>query len=195
MMVRVSGGRLRGRGLLTPEDQRVRPTTGRMRETLFSMLGERIAGAWVLDLFAGSGVLGIESLSRGAQGAWFVEQDPAIARMIRANLQGCGVAEQSGVIEDSVVRPALGEMVRRAVQSRCGAFVPFDLVLMDPPYRQGLVPITLERLADSTLLAPGAVAVAEHESGGVGKGVAPVWRPMQNRRHGETQISFWQWNG
>lgn len=194
-MVRVSGGALRGRGLLTPDDRSVRPTTGRMRETLFSMLGERLVGAWVLDLFAGSGLLGIEAVSRGALGAFFVEKDPAIAARIRANVRSCGLAEQGEVIEESALRPGLDVRVQQAARTRFGVFTPFALVLMDPPYRQGLVATTLDLLAATALLAPGAVAVAEHEVGGVGKGVAPLWRPMQNRRHGETQISFWQWSG
>ncbi|MBF0626756.1 MAG: 16S rRNA (guanine(966)-N(2))-methyltransferase RsmD [Magnetococcales bacterium] len=194
-MVRVSGGSLRGRGLLTPPDERVRPTTGRMREMIFSILGSRLIGARVLDLFAGSGVLGIESVSRGAASACFVELDRGVARLLHANLVSCGIEHASTLIEDSVVRPGVDERIQRDLKIRCNVFAPFDLLFMDPPYRQGLVPATLEMLAASTLLAPGAVAVAEHEAGIVGKGVAPAWRPMQNRRHGETQISFWQWSG
>ncbi|MBF0190839.1 MAG: 16S rRNA (guanine(966)-N(2))-methyltransferase RsmD [Magnetococcales bacterium] len=193
--MRVSGGRLRGRRVETPPDERVRPTTGRMRETLFSILGGRVERAWVLDLFAGSGVLGIEALSRGGRGAVFVESDPAIAALIRANLLGCGVGDEGIVIGESVLRPGLDRMVPQFAQTRFGRFTPFDLVFLDPPYRQGLVGSTLDMLADSGLLAPGAVAVAEHETGGLGKGVAPVWRPLQNRRHGDSQVSFWQWKG
>ncbi|MBF0273411.1 MAG: 16S rRNA (guanine(966)-N(2))-methyltransferase RsmD [Magnetococcales bacterium] len=195
-MVRVSGGSLRGKRVETPPDERVRPTTGRMRETLFSILGSRrLDGAWVLDLFAGSGVLGIEALSRGARGAFFVESDPVVATLIRANLLGCGVENAGAVIGESVLRPGLDRIVHQVGQTRFGRFTPFDLVFLDPPYRHGLVASTLAMLADSGMLIPGAVAVAEHEAGGVGKEVSPVWRPLQNRRHGETQISFWQWKG
>ncbi|MBF0341338.1 MAG: 16S rRNA (guanine(966)-N(2))-methyltransferase RsmD [Magnetococcales bacterium] len=194
-MVRVGAGSLRGRVLATPADERVRPTTGRMREALFSMLGERLAGAWVLDLYAGSGILGIESISRGARGAWFVEADPGVAAAIRGNLSACGVEARTGLVESLVLQSGLAGLLRGRAEARFGLFSPFDLILMDPPYRRGLVPPTMEMLAASALLAPGALAVAEHEPGAVAKGVAPDWRPMHNRRHGETQVSFWQWRG
>ncbi|MBF0614769.1 MAG: 16S rRNA (guanine(966)-N(2))-methyltransferase RsmD [Magnetococcales bacterium] len=194
-MVKIAGGRLRGRTLQTPRDARVRPTTGRMREMLFSMLGARLPGAWVLDLFAGSGVFGIEAVSRGARGAVLVENDPQVASLIRANLQACRVSELALLVEASVLRPGLDLLLARWLPEHFGHPVAFDLIFMDPPYGQGAVAATLEMLASSTLMAPGCLAVAEHEAGGVAKGVAPAWHPMHNRRQGETQISFWQWSG
>ncbi|MBF0429523.1 MAG: 16S rRNA (guanine(966)-N(2))-methyltransferase RsmD [Magnetococcales bacterium] len=194
-MVKISGGQLRGRMVQTPMDLRVRPTTGRVRESLFSILGDRINGAWVLDLFAGSGLLGIEALSRGAQGALFVERDLKIADLIRHNLRTCGIDFFGEVVGVSALHPGLDETVQRAASIKFGTFSPFELVFMDPPYRQGMVPSALKLLSRSALLVPGAVVVAEHEAGGEGKEPLLAWHPLQNREYGDTRISFWQWRG
>ncbi|MBF0126666.1 MAG: 16S rRNA (guanine(966)-N(2))-methyltransferase RsmD [Magnetococcales bacterium] len=194
-MVRVTGGGLRGRVLQTPRDQRVRPTTGRAREALFAMLGERVTGAWALDLFAGSGVLGLETLSRGGGGALFVEQDGSIAELIRLNLRACGMETRGEVVTASVLHPGLVGQVQQGAMRRFGQVPAIGLVFMDPPYGRGLVPAALEMLAHSPLLAPKAVVVAEHEPGGEGKALQGAWHPLQNRAYGDTRISFWQWRG
>lgn len=193
-MLKISGGQLRGITLKTPMDQRVRPTTGRVREALFSILGNRIMGAWVLDLFAGSGLLGLEAISRGANGGVFVERDLAIVDLIRHNLTKCKMAGRGEVLSCCVLNPALGRLVRQAACQRFGTFSPIDLVLLDPPYGQGLVPTALKALAQTDLLAPQAVAVAEHEPGGEGKESLDAWQLLQNRSYGDTRISFWQWH-
>lgn len=162
---------------------------------LFSILGTRLQGAWVLDLFAGSGILGIEALSRGARALVAVEQDPSVAALIRSSLHTCRIAHQALLVEESVMRPGLDQLLIQRMQAQFGCLAPFDLVFMDPPYHLGLVAATLERLAASTLIAPGGVAVAEHEAGSLPKGVAPTWHPMHNRRQGDSQVSFWQWSG
>lgn len=194
-MLKITGGSLRGRLLTLPEDDRVRPTTARMRETLFSMLGTRVEGAWVLDLFAGGGTLGIEALSRGARGALFVERDEAVVALIRKNLLSLGLEARAEVRRDTVPGTGIVESIRRAALSRFAGWPGFDLVFMDPPYHSGLLAPTLAMVANATLLAPDAVAVAEHETLAVAKGVAPAWRPMHNRRQGESQVSFWRWRG
>ncbi|MEO5331466.1 MAG: 16S rRNA (guanine(966)-N(2))-methyltransferase RsmD [Magnetococcus sp. YQC-5] len=194
-MVKISGGQLRGRQLQTPTDLRVRPTTGRVRESLFAILGTRLHGGWALDLFAGSGLLGIEAISRGVQRAVFVEQELPIAALIRHNLHSCGVETRGTVVTSSVLHPGLNGLVQTAAQHHFGSFAPVDLVFMDPPYGQGLVPVALGILAHSTLLAPGAVAVAEHEPGGEGNRMEKKWHPLQIRQYGDTRISFWQWKG
>ncbi|MBF0165524.1 MAG: 16S rRNA (guanine(966)-N(2))-methyltransferase RsmD [Magnetococcales bacterium] len=195
-MLRITGGSLRGRMLMTlPPDDRVRPTTARMRETLFSMLGTGVEGAWVLDLFAGGGTLGIEAMSRGARGALFVERDAAIVALIRKNLATCGLEARATVVREDVERAGVVASIRREAMARFEAWRGFDLIFMDPPYHAGLLAPTLAMLADSTLLAPDAVAIAEHDALAVAKGVAPAWRPMHNRRQGESQVSFWRWRG
>jgi 16S rRNA (guanine966-N2)-methyltransferase len=117
--VRVVAGEFRGRRLAAPRGTRTRPTADRVREALFSMLGD-VSGARVLDLYAGSGALGIEALSRGADSAVFVERDPRAVAAIERNLESLGVEEE--VLRDDVVR-----FLRRGSGT-------FDLVFCDPPY-------------------------------------------------------------
>jgi 16S rRNA (guanine966-N2)-methyltransferase len=161
--LRVVGGHLGGRRLRTVPGADTRPTSDRVREALFGMLGERVEGARVLDLFAGTGALGIEAMSRGAGSAVLVEQAAAAVAVIRANLEALD-------LNDTVkVRRTRVETYLRT--QRDG---PFDLVLLDPPYAApvGLVAGVLGRLA-RTALAPGAVVVVESSA----RAEAPPWPP------------------
>jgi 16S rRNA (guanine966-N2)-methyltransferase len=161
--VRVVGGYLGGRRLRTVPGADTRPTSDRVREALFGMLGKRVEGARVLDLFAGTGALGIEAMSRGAGSAVLVEQAAAAVAVIRANLEALD-------LNDTVkVRRTRVETYLRT--QRDG---PFDLVLLDPPYAApvGLVAGVLGRLA-RTALAPGAVVVVESSA----RAEAPPWPP------------------
>jgi 16S rRNA (guanine966-N2)-methyltransferase len=176
--VRVVGGRLGGRRLKAVPGRGTRPTSDRVREALFGVLGERVEGARVLDLFAGTGALGIEAMSRGAGSAVLVEQAAPAVAVIRANLEALD-------LDDTVkVRRTRVETYLRT--QRDG---PFDLVLLDPPYAApvGLVAGVLGRLA-RTALAPGAVVVVEAAA----RAEAPPWPPGlvpdPPRRYGETAI-------
>ena len=136
MSVRVIAGQWRGRKLVTPEGETTRPTAERTRETLFSMLLSRLGsfdGLAVADLFAGSGALGIEALSRGATTCVFVEQDPPAIRALRTNIANLGVPAQCDVRASSVL--SLGP-----------AKAPLDLILLDPPYRSGAGAVALDKL-------------------------------------------------
>jgi 16S rRNA (guanine(966)-N(2))-methyltransferase RsmD len=137
--VRVIAGTFKGRRLKTPIWEGVRPTSDKLRGTLFNILQTQITGARVLDGFAGTGATGIEALSRGAAHVTFVERDRRAIALIRANLALCGV-EQGYTIECGDVASVL----RRSPQDR-----PFDLVLLDPPYDAdpGIVLRTLEAAA------------------------------------------------
>ena len=147
-------GRLGGRRFQAPPGQATRPTSDRVREALFSMLGP-LDRARVLDLFAGSGALGIEALSRGAAAAVFVERDPRAARVLRANLTGLGLGAGEARVLVSDVRTAL--------RSASIAADPYDLVLLDPPYRLAarLGPELSAALAG--VPAPGGLVVTESD--------------------------------
>ncbi len=149
--MRVVAGRFGGRRLAAPPGRGTRPTADRVREALFSILGS-LDGARVLDLYAGSGALGIEALSRGAARAVFVERDARVAAVLRANLEALGV----GAEEARVIR---GDALRNA-SSGDG---PYDLVLIDPPYR--LAAALGQELSDAVapVLAPGARVVTESD--------------------------------
>jgi 16S rRNA (guanine966-N2)-methyltransferase len=150
--VRVVAGSFGGRRLVVPPGASTRPTADRVREALFSVLGDRVAGAGVLDLFAGSGALGLEALSRGAASATFVDRDPAAIRAVRANLDALGIAA-------TVRRADARAFLRTASSAACA----YDVVFLDPPYKQA------ERLGEElsvtlpAVLAPGAVVVAESD--------------------------------
>ncbi|EFL53215.1 methyltransferase [Solidesulfovibrio fructosivorans JJ]] len=186
MSMRVIAGRFGGRRIKVVDAVGLRPATGRVREALFSMLAAREAifpGARVLDLFAGAGSVGIEALSRGADFCLFVEKNPAVAKMLRENLRGLGLASgEAKVVEADVARalPRLAE-------------TPFDIVAIDPPYGHDLLPPTLAALVGSGLLAPDGVIAAEIEAGAR---LAPVDVPeslacLTDRTYGQTRIILW----
>lgn len=153
-MVRVIAGSARGVPLKAPKGQGTRPTADRVKESLFAVLGERVVGAVVLDLFAGTGSLGIEALSRGAQRALFVEKDPRVARILRENLEKCRLSPLATVLVAAVPpRLPLPE-----------GFDRFDLVFLDPPYERGLVRPALEWLSANRLVAPGGWVVVERSA-------------------------------
>lgn len=135
--MRIVAGEWRGRQVVAPQGDTTRPTADRTRETLFSMLVSRLGsfeGLAVADLFAGSGALGLEALSRGAASCIFVEQDAAAIRALRSNIANLRAQAQSDVRASSVL--ALGP-----------AKAPLDLILLDPPYGTGAGAVALERLA------------------------------------------------
>ena len=174
--MRVVAGRLGGRRLRAPRGRDTRPTSDRVREALFSMLGP-LDGARVLDLFAGSGALAIEALSRGAATATIVERDPRAIEVIRSNLQALGL----GADEARVVHaPA-----RAALRDASAAGDAYDLVLLDPPYRDA--PALGRELSGAlpSVLAPTARVVSESDRRSPLDLDLPV---VRERRYGDTLI-------
>lgn len=160
-----------------------RPTSDRVREAVFSILGARVDGAVVLDLFAGSGALGLESLSRGAQRADFVERDRKACRVIEANLAKARLADRARVVG------------REAAAFLKGATAVYDLVFADPPYlkRDGDVDYAAGLLADENLrrvISPDGMVILETAKGH-GKTVpAAGWELLDSRSYGDTEVSF-----
>ncbi|MBF0138067.1 MAG: 16S rRNA (guanine(966)-N(2))-methyltransferase RsmD [Magnetococcus sp. DMHC-1] len=188
-MVRISGGNLCGRHLVTPEDRRVRPTGDRVRQAMFNMIQDRLAGCRVLDLFAGSGLLGIEALSRGATLAIFVEREPDLVRLIHSNLEKCGLAARGRVIRASATQPqTYGAGEKLAAASR------FDLVFMDPPYGKGLDVTVLREIVWPDILLPGAVVVVEHAAESEPLPECSGLRLWKQRRYGGTGVTLFQWD-
>ncbi len=148
--MRIISGLYRGRPLIAPKGDTTRPTADRTREALFSMLTSRLGSfedLRVLDLFAGSGALGLEALSRGAAGCTFVEQDGAALDSLRTNIAKLG---------------ATGAEIRaQSVMALGPAPAPYDLILLDPPYGSGAGTVSLERLLRLGWIAPGALASVE----------------------------------
>jgi 16S rRNA (guanine(966)-N(2))-methyltransferase RsmD len=154
--MRVIAGMLKGRRLKTPTWPGLRPTSDKLRETLFNILAPRVGGARVLDAYAGTGAHGIEAISRGAASVTFVEHDPRAAALIAENLEHCRIANGYAIIRAEVAR-ALKEIAERP------GFEPFDIVLLDPPYVAAPVEHLLTILESAGLvLAPRGVMVLEH---------------------------------
>ncbi len=154
--MRIVGGSLRGRPLAAPEGLAVRPTADRTREALFGILeGGRLAGgpaslegALVVDAFAGTGALGIEALSRGAAQAVFVERAPQAVASLRANLRSLGVEDRARLVERDALHPPAAER-------------PAELILLDPPYNQGLAGPALAALQAAGWIGPRSLVVVE----------------------------------
>lgn len=149
--MRVIAGKARSLKLMTPPGMDTRPTTDRTKETLFNILQPEIRGARFLDLFSGSGAIGIEALSRGAAFAVFVEKDRAAAECIKKNLAFTKLGDNGQILRKDV-GAALKSLEKGA---------PFDLIFMDPPYGRGLERQVLEYLAHSSLLAEEGMVVVE----------------------------------
>ncbi len=149
--MRIIGGTARSLPLKTVEGTDTRPTTDRIRETLFNILGADVAGSVFLDLFAGSGGVGLEAVSRGAERAVFVDHSSAAAACIRENIRFTGFDSQCDVIRMDF-RPALRSMEGK---------YSFDILFLDPPYGKGLAGEALRLLAGSSLYAPDALFIVE----------------------------------
>ena len=153
--MRITAGRLGGRRLRVPRAPGLRPTAGRVRHAIFSMLADRIVGARVLDLYAGSGALGLEALSRGAASVVFVERSHRVAAMLMHNVRTLGVQAQARLLRTEVDR-AIGRLEAEGWTA--------SVVLADPPYASDEVIRTLHRLGSSGILAPRATVVLEHDT-------------------------------
>ena len=171
-VIRVIGGAMRGRRWRFPDIPDVRPTPDRVRETLFNWLSTRIVGARCLDLFAGSGALGLESLSRGASGVVFVEQHAAIARALVEVLAEWSV--QGG----EVVRADAVSYLRRDPQR-------FDIVFLDPPFSTGLLAPAAALLEERGWLAPHALIYMESAASAAQPALPAPWQELKAKRAGE----------
>ena len=176
-MTRIIAGTHGGRRLRVPSGSGTRPTADRAREGLFSSLQSLLDldGASVLDLYAGSGALGLEALSRGAASATLVERDPAALAVLRANVGELGLP---ATVEDADV-----------VAFLCRPAVPVDLVLLDPPYELDVdVPLALL----GPWLAPGAVVVVERRTRGLAPVAPEALVPLRHRRYGEATLWYFR---
>ncbi len=182
--LRIVGGALRGRKLRVP-DRGVRPTSERVREAIFDILGpDGVRGAAVLDLYAGTGALGIEALSRGAARALFAERDPAAARALRGSLELLGL--------DDRARVAMVDL--RAVPRPDPFEGPWDVVFLDPPYDGADGETWLRRLARWSWPKGGGIVIHEYRTGGAVAAPAGL-ALLTERAYGDTTVSFYRASG
>lgn len=165
-----------------PRRKGVRPTSDYLREVLFDILGPSVRGVRFLDLYAGSGAVGIEALSRGGAEVIFLEQDPVCLRTLRENAEAAGLAQRR-ILSGDVLR-ILPRLARRGES--------FDIIFLDPPYGSGLARRTLEVVASADLLQPGGVAIVEHFA----KETLPPrignLERTREKAHGQTLLSFYE---
>ena len=180
--MRIIAGNLKGRRLFSRKGQKLRPTSDRVKEAIFDILQDQIQGQKVLDLFAGTGGLGIEALSRGAKWAIFVEGSPRSLSALRRNIEECRLKERAEV---------LGREARAAIKILEARGTSFELIFLDPPYGKGLARRALEALARSSIVAPDALVIAEH-SLSENLDSIPSWQRVDGRRYGSTQVSFFR---
>jgi 16S rRNA (guanine966-N2)-methyltransferase len=180
--MRIVGGEFRGRSLATPYSHDIRPTSDRLRESLFDILAhnyaERLTGARVLDLFAGTGALGLEALSRGADYALFVDEGIEARGLIRSNIEALGLTGRTRVFRRDATR--LGD---------AGTIAPFDLVFADPPYGRGLGERALASARGGLWLREGAICVLE-ESVKASVAAPSGYQEMERRSFGDSQLLF-----
>jgi 16S rRNA (guanine966-N2)-methyltransferase len=176
--MRLSGGELRSRRVHVPRGTAIRPTPGRVREALFSILGERVVGARVLDLYAGSGAVGFEAASRGAAHVTFVESNARTAARIRALARELDVTERTAVL----ALPA-----ERAARQLTG---PYDFVFADPPYALSAPALTFAALRGCGAIGPQTLVVYEHRARTAV--VIPGFRSVRSERYGEVALEFMQ---
>jgi 16S rRNA (guanine966-N2)-methyltransferase len=180
--MRIIAGAWRGRALIAPAGQATRPTADRVRQALFDMLmhapwggREIMQDARVLDAFAGTGAFGLEALSRGAAHATFMEHDRAALAALRANIAACGAADRTAVLPVDVLTAPDGQ--------GC------SLVLLDPPYRLGVVPLAIAKLRVAGWIAAGALLVVEtaHD-----ESLADLGDLLAERTHGAARLTVWR---
>lgn len=189
-MVRITGGFLRGQRLVVARHPELRPTTERVREAIFSMIQTVLGEARVLDLFAGAGAMGLEAISRGADHAFLVERDPAIAKTILANATRCQVADRVTVLRGSALEPGFWRNLAQRMALPSAPFQTFNIIFLDPPYRQVAAAATALALLDEHgLAADAALAIIEQEA--ANQVAWPLgWQTIKVRSHGDTGITI-----
>ena len=180
--VRIMGGTLRGQRVPVAPRPGLRPTPGRSRETLFNWLREDLQDAVVLDVFAGSGALGLEALSRGAGAVTFIERDRRAAQVLRSTLERLGGGRTTLLERDALV-----------VLAKSPFPSPFDLVFIDPPFATSLAQAALTALVAGALLAPGATVYVEVPQGAE-LSLPDGFEALRQTQAGESLAQLWQWS-
>jgi len=180
-LVRIVGGSLRGRRLRVV-DRGVRPTSEKTREAIFDILGPRLVeGARVLDLFAGTGAMGIEALSRGAERADFIDGSNNATRMLSENLRALGLESRARVHRADLIRPAFPAEVQG----------PWGLIFLDPPYEEDAGPLWVEAIAGASSIEPNGCLVYERRKGTTVPCPAALTLATE-RTYGDTTVAFYR---
>lgn len=185
--MRIIGGMAKGRALLFPAGSKERPTSDFLREALLNLLGS-VSGKLFLDLFAGSGSVGLEAASRGAKEVYFIEKNKILAAVAQKNIENCGFEKKCRIINTDV-RSGLNDLFKKKCK--------FDIIFADPPYNNGLVETTLKLLKEYPVFQEDALIVIQHSTReDFGSFLAEsvcgeaVWHQIDQRKYGDNAISF-----
>jgi 16S rRNA (guanine966-N2)-methyltransferase len=181
--MRITGGQMKGRLLASPRGLNIRPTTDRVREAIFSIIGQNLSGLKVLDLFAGTGSLGLEALSRGALRSVFIDNSQQSVNLIKKNLALCGYQD-------------LGAILRRDLKKGIPRNHPlltesFDLIFLDPPYGKNFITILLEKLSTTDMLSSRSRVVAESSRTDKPSVCFGNIKMVDTRLYGDTRINIY----
>ena len=177
--MRIITGEYKGRRLETPKDNSVRPTSDKVKEAIFSIIAFDVAESVCVDLFAGTGNLGLEALSRGAQRCYFGDKSRESIALVRRNVNSCGAQEKSIIL--------LGEYQKVLSSLKEQA----DLFFLDPPYRKGLMIDCIEKIAQGGLLRQNGLIVAEHSKDEVLPDIISGFSKLKERKYGTIIISIY----
>ena len=181
MSLRIVSGERKGKRLKSVPGLLARPTSDRVREAVFNILQNNVADSYALDLFCGTGAMGVEALSRGARWAGFVDMENDCLKVTRQNIASCGFVEKARVIRWDI---------RKNLDCLSGLPFSIDLVFMDPPYRHGLIKTALTHLQEAGCLSNGAVLVAESaREESIPEG-STGFQVMDQRYYGKTLVTF-----
>jgi 16S rRNA (guanine966-N2)-methyltransferase len=181
--MRITGGQAKGRLLASLRGWNIRPTSDRVREAVFNLIGQDATGFKVLDLFAGTGCLGLEALSRGASSSLFIDNSVQSIRLIKKNLARCGYESLGFAWKKDLSKglPRKHPLLKEK----------FDLIFLDPPYEKEMIPPLLGELSHRDLLASPSIAVAESFKTETLPGVLGRLHMVSSRTYGETRISIY----
>lgn len=178
--MRIITGAYRGRRLLSPKDLSVRPTSDRVKEAIFSMISDNISESVVLDLFAGTGSLGLEALSRGAKHCYFIDNDRESVRLIKENINHCGAGDESTLF--------VGDFNYALTRIK----EALDLVFLDPPYEGNALEKALTKLGEENFMAPGGLVVTEHGPKKIMPDNVGSLEKLKEKKYGTVHVTIYQ---
>lgn len=181
--MRVISGSARGKKLMTPTSEAIRPTTDRIKESLFNIISPYIRDSVFIDIFSGSGAIGIEALSRGADLAYFIDKDPKSIKLIKKNLEITRLIEKGKV---------LNMEAEGAIKLLKDKSITADIIFMDPPYHLQIIPNLIKAISDSKLLSKDGLIIAEHEKNVVPEEHIGDYSIFDQRKYGITLMTYYR---
>lgn len=181
--MRIIAGDAKGRKLLTPSGRLTRPTSDRVKESLFNILGSRVPDARVLDLFAGTGNLGLEAISRGAQFCIFVDNNKDAVKLVRENIAFLKYEDYCEVYNNDAII-ALDILGKRGIR--------FDIIFLDPPYKKDLIPVLIKKILETDIIEENCIIAAEHDLKDETPEVISGLNRIRSVVYGNTAISFYR---